>query len=248
MLGVIASRHRQQVETAFVSTWNVATDNEIVTLPVTKDYTVDWGDGTTTTTGNSHTYTTSGTYQIKMYGVVDDFVFNFNNVDPNQQKIISIDNWGGFVLGLNTGEFNWCRNLTSIPNNYKKTTNTQWGNVFRFCDVLDFDFLNFANQNITTLSNTFVFTKQLTNQDLSFIDSSNCSRFTSCFNSSNYNGDSSWINTDNCLYFNGVFSANTQFNQPLNHLNTSKVLEFTSCFSNATSFNQDVSSWNFSKR
>ena len=231
---------------AFTATYQIDNIAEPLTLPVTKDYQIEWGDGVTTTTGNQHFYSTTGVKTVKMFGVIDDFVFNFSNVDPNQGKITSITNWGGLVLGLGTGEFNWCRNLLTAPNNYNNTSNVNWGNVFRFCENLNHDFTNFSTVPVTTLSSTFVRNKELRNQDLSFLDTSNCVRFTGCFNSSNYNGDSSWIDTSNTVFFENVFASNSLFNQPLSHLDTSKVQGFSNTFQSATSFNQDVSSWDYS--
>jgi len=230
----------------FIATYQIDDIAEPLTLPVTKDYEVDWGDNVTTTTGKQHFYSTTGVKTVKMFGVVDDFVFPFSDTNPNSRKITSITNWGGLVLGSGTGELNWCRNLLTAPNNYNNTSSVSWGNVFRFCDNLNHDFTNFSNVPVINLSSAFLSNKELRNQDLSFLDTSNCVRFTNCFNSSNYNVDSSWIDTSNAVFFEGVFSSNSLFNQSLNHLDTSKVEGFSNTFQNATSFNQDVSSWDYS--
>ena len=161
MLGVIASRHRG--EAAFVATYNIATNSETLILPVVKDYEVDWGDSVTTTSGNSHTYTNSGIYTVKMYGVVDDFTFN-NSGD--RVKILTVENWGGFENKLNeNGNFFGCSNLSTVPNNLKKIENL--GNFFRGCSVLDSDVSEFDISGISSsgsLAGCFLFANSFTNR------------------------------------------------------------------------------------
>lgn len=152
MIGVIASRHRQQIETAFVSTWNVATNNETVTLPVSKNYEVDWGDGTTTTTGNSHTYTTSGTYQIKMYGVIDDWAFA-NSGD--RLKILSVDNFGASFI-LTSGSFYGCSNMTITATDIDKVVCDQnCGNAFLSCSSLNTDLSDLDVSTVISATSMF---------------------------------------------------------------------------------------------
>ena len=87
---------------AFITTWvtdnpGTSNDNQI-TIPTHIDssynYIVDWGDGTLETgiTGDAtHTYSTSGTYTVKIKGSFPRIYFN-NTGD--RRKLVSIDQWG----------------------------------------------------------------------------------------------------------------------------------------------------------
>jgi len=88
----------------------------------TYDYYVDWGEGGAeehiTTAGNhSHTYAASGTYKIKIRGIMPQIYFN-DREDKN--KITSIDNWGNIEWSSMNRAFHGCVNMqgnyTDVPN------------------------------------------------------------------------------------------------------------------------------------
>lgn len=88
------------------------TSSTTLTLPFTtpasySNLTIDWGDGTTTTGSNSHTYDTIGVYDVKIYGQVRDFRYNNTN---QPQKLMRIFNWGQFII-TRDAVFNGCSNL-----------------------------------------------------------------------------------------------------------------------------------------
>tara|TARA_R110002074_G_scaffold373260_3_gene549153 strand:- start:10035 stop:11135 length:1101 start_codon:yes stop_codon:yes gene_type:complete len=80
--------------------------------------TVDWGDGNsdTITTYNqaeaTHTYATSGIYDIKIDGVIGSWRFN-GSTATDEKKLLSISNWGIFNFDKNRAFYN-CTNLTTI--------------------------------------------------------------------------------------------------------------------------------------
>ena len=113
----------------FETEWTV-TDGQSVTLPLIQNRaegalayncTVDWGDSTPTSSVTSyddanriHTYTSGGTYRIKITGTMEGW--SFNNAGDTL-KIVKIINWGG--SGFNgfkylKGGFHGCTNLTSL--------------------------------------------------------------------------------------------------------------------------------------
>ena len=60
-------------EAQFITQWQVTSSNEVVTIPTTGpdyNYTVNWGDGgTSTATGDvSHAYTKQGVYKVSITG------------------------------------------------------------------------------------------------------------------------------------------------------------------------------------
>ncbi|MDT0622608.1 BspA family leucine-rich repeat surface protein [Croceitalea vernalis] len=96
----------EAVQRPFVTTWKtdnmgLLEDNQ-VTIPTfpgeTYNYTVDWGDGTTTenVTGDiTHTYSSSGTYTVSISG---DFprIYLSSSIS-NAQKLLTIEQWGDIV-------------------------------------------------------------------------------------------------------------------------------------------------------
>jgi hypothetical protein len=76
----------------FVTTWKTdnpgASNDDQITIPTTGagyNYSVDWGDGNTTTseTGDAtHTYASAGTYIVKITGTFPRIYFNYNGYGP----------------------------------------------------------------------------------------------------------------------------------------------------------------------
>lgn len=107
----------------FAFTITTATPSETFTLPLPSglsyNFTVSWGDESSDviTAYNqveaTHTYTTSGTYQIMISGTCQGFSFNDSG---DKTKIISVDNWGNISLTTYANMFYGCSNLISVPN------------------------------------------------------------------------------------------------------------------------------------
>tara|TARA_R110000765_G_scaffold102311_1_gene191135 strand:- start:1130 stop:2224 length:1095 start_codon:yes stop_codon:yes gene_type:complete len=101
--------------------------------------TVDWGDGNsdTITTYNqaeaTHTYATSGIYDIKIDGVIGSFTFQAGT-STDEKKLISISNWGGFSLG--GSRFRNCSNLTTISATDMPIFGTSLRRTFAGCNKL----------------------------------------------------------------------------------------------------------------
>jgi hypothetical protein len=100
----------------FVSTWNVASDGETVTLPLLSggvySGTIDWGDGGATSSlsyaNRAHVYTTAGTYTITISGS-DIQGFRFAN-GGDKLKITDISNFGNLTITTDQA-FYGCANL-----------------------------------------------------------------------------------------------------------------------------------------
>ena len=92
-----------QSSSAFVTTWQTTTDNESITIPVggaTGTYSIDWGDGVTSTNvagDQTHTYDAAGTYTVRISG---DFTRIYLNGDANASKLQSINQWGDMQWGI----------------------------------------------------------------------------------------------------------------------------------------------------
>ena len=116
----------------FITTWKTdnpgASEDNQITIPTfflySYNYTVDWGDGTSDSnvTGDiTHTYGTPGTYSVSITGQFPAIYFAnpFNNMDGDDDKILSIDQWGTNNWQSMTNAFAGCDNLdmlaTDIP-------------------------------------------------------------------------------------------------------------------------------------
>jgi hypothetical protein len=180
----------QSEKNPFVMTFNIADSNEPLTLPVSKDYEVDWGDGTTSDDSNQHLYTTAGVYTVKMFGVVDDFRYG-NGGDKN--KLLTVEQPGEFV-GFSGQQFRGCVNLTSANISGASFPTSSFREIFSGCTSLNFVDLtgvgNIGLQMRLSFNDTFVLANVVGLEDL---DTSSCLNFDQTFRDSAINQDvSNW--------------------------------------------------------
>lgn len=221
----------------FVSSWktdNISTgssaNNQVkLPLPSTGVYnmTVDWGDGNSNiiTVYNqaevTHTYSSIGTYTIKIKGICQGWSFNSTG---DRLKILSISRWG--VLQLTPALVNYfqgCANLT----------------LSSVSDVID---LSLA----TSLTGIFAQCTSLTT--INRINEWNTSSITSlsaAFLGSTFNDNVSNWNVSNVTNLSNTFSC-PNFNQNIGAWNVGTVTNFTQTFRNNTAFNQNIGAWNVS--
>ena len=121
----------------FISVWNTSAISvgsstaTQVKLPLestgTYNFLVEWGDGTnnTITTWNqaetTHTYSSSGIYEINISGQIRGF--RFNNA-KDKLKILEIKQWGDLNLGNSGSYFFGCSNLNSTTTDALNLTGT----------------------------------------------------------------------------------------------------------------------------
>ena len=108
----------------FVTTWQTASPNESITIPVgnaTGAYTVDWGDGRTSanvTGDQSHAYYYAGTYTVAITGDFEQIYLNGDLI--NAPKLQSIEQWGDILWMSMESAFNGASNMiynaSDIPN------------------------------------------------------------------------------------------------------------------------------------
>jgi surface protein len=194
------------------------------------NFTVDWGDNTTDTitTFNqaqvTHTYSSAGTYTVKIAGIIKGWQFN-NGGD--RLKFLQVKNWGCLNISVNNG-FNGCSNMTCTAVDSPRITTTSLQNYFLNCSVFNGAIGNWDISTVTNLQSTF----------------QSCSVFNQSINN--------W-NTSNVTTIQNLFSACSVFNQPLNKWNTSNVTNMQAVFGgffglgSAVKFNQDIGSWNTAK-
>lgn len=179
-------------------------------------FTIDWGDGSVTTatsTTASHTYSTTGTYKIKItspepFQVYDDSSTNANAVQ--EIRGISAKNLFRFPSVKSSS-------LTSVPSilsNNIVSLESAFENCFNFNqDISSWDTSNVTNMRLM-FEQAVVF-----NQDISSWDVSNVTNMV------------------------GTFLQAESFNQDISSWDTSSVTDMSSTFALADEFNQDLSSW-----
>ncbi len=262
---------------AFITTWQTTTANESITIPTNPavsgyNYTVDWGDGNTSTaqTGDAtHTYTTAGSYTVSITG---DFPAIFFNNFGSKEKITSIEQWGTGNWTTMTRAFYGCTNLqgnyTDSPNLTAVTdislmfteANNFNGNVsnWNVSNITDMSFMfygassfngdvsNWNVENVTDMSWMFR-DASIFNRDLSNWNVSNVTDMSNMFRgASTFNGDVSNWNVENVTNVNSMFDNASAFNGDVSNWNVENVTDMSSMFSYANVFNQNIGNWDVS--
>ena len=208
--------------TAFITTWKTTSANESITIPVNTsesyDYTVNWGDGSTSQNqiGNaSHTYATAGTHKVSITGNFPAIYFYGSS---DYDKIISIDQWGTNIWHTMEGAFTYCSSLE--------------GNAPDTPDLSE------------VLSTNQMFARSSFNQDIGGWDVSNVRMMIGMFENNYYFNQNldSW-NVSNVKYMSFMFSSAYNFNGNIGSWNVGSVLSMGYMFWEAQSFNQDIGGW-----
>ena len=229
---VIGPRRSTVIQTEFIML--VKTDNagtsasDQFTIPTAGtgyNYDVDWGDGNTDTgvTGDiTHTYSTAGTYTVKISGLFP-WLYSFGATDVN--KILDVLNWGNIAWGnslqymLYNADSLTTLSATDTPD-FSSTTNL--ANFFR-------------------ASNNFVGGGNIENWDIS-----NVSRFENMFEGTKFNADISGWDVSSATNVSRMFYNDQQFNQNISGWSVQNVTNMITMFSGATSFNQNLGNWDIS--
>ena len=225
-IGVSASRGSgaaAPVNPDFVTTWNVASDGETVTLPLkssgTFSGTIDWGDSNSDAlsyANRQHTYTSAGTYTITISGdTLQGWAFE-NGGD--KLKITDVSNWGTIF------EFDRTR-------------------MFQGCANMDVSATDVPTISTTAMTSQFYQTG-ITTPDWSGWDMTGVTDYQFCFQlSSSFNGNvANWVTTST-TNIKKMFASCTAFNTSLSTWVTSGLTNVEQAFQNCDSFNSSVANW-----
>ncbi|WP_422105428.1 BspA family leucine-rich repeat surface protein [Winogradskyella sp.] len=244
----------------FVTTWKTDnrgnSDDDQITIytdnTLTYDYSIDWGDGTVqrNVSGDvTHTYSTLGTYTIKIAGTFPKFGSN-GSFFGDAEKLISIDQWGTIEWSSFEDAFGECENMDLLATDIPNLSNvTSMRGMFVNCQSMvanatinDWDVSNVQNMQLTFNSTTNF------NQPLDNWNVSNVTTMESMFNGAeSFNQDINSWNTSQVETMRFMFTGAYDFNQSIDNWNVSNVMDMGWMFNNAEDFNQDLNNWNVSQ-
>ena len=211
---------------------------------------VSWGDGTTTTMENSHTYSIAGTYIVKMHGYISTNNYSHGSIQETLTEVVKLPYRNATISHM----FCNCTNLTRanisnitgsayylfvdssvteiIANNV--TPIGSFSSVFKGCKQLTtITGLNTWNTSqLTDSSHMFNACSQLTTIDISGWDTSNITSIEHMFRN----------------YGLGVGSSKLTTIKGIEQFNTSKITNFSCLFQGQNSLIElDLSRWDASK-
>lgn len=243
-------------------------DSSSFTLPLstesTYDISIDWGDGSIEEFSGygvptTHTYATSGTYEVSVTGQLNELIFNVvSTTSPisDGMKLLEVSQWGGSVWKDVEQMFNGCTSLETvsaldIPNLSEVTS---FYRLFRTClsltsinNINDWDVSSVTNMN-TTFSSTILF-----NQDLNNWDVSNVTDFFATFAGNNqqtpwssFNGDITTWDMTGAVTTRYMFFRAAAFDKDISVWDMSSVETIENMFYQASIFNQPIGAWDLS--
>ena len=161
--------------TDFISVWRIARGGDSITLPLRKgstvgmslsyDFTVSWGDGTSSRVTSyddpdkSHTYAQAGNYRVVISGTLEGWSFRHQYIQNgaqhlSSQQIISVPDLGDVGWKHLGGAFRDCANLERvIRGDVSGVVNMM--NMFRDAPKVQVDVRGWDTSSVTNMSNMF---------------------------------------------------------------------------------------------
>ncbi len=259
-----------QWETAshyFRTSWDVI---DVLRFPLYGDgnycFTIEWGDGSIeriTEVSDAyfieHTYSTSGIYEVKIYGTCEGFGYQ-NEFKGNNGAgtLIDVVEWGQVSLHSQGYQFSRCQDLVSFSASDTLDTSNITNMTYMFSGEwntpvpFNGDLSDWDTSNVTNMTSMFSCTSAF-NQDISNWFTSSVTDMSRMFQKAvAFNQDiGNWI-TSNVIHMDGMFGYTLVFNQDISFnevegsWNTSNVKTMGGMFSSADSFNQNIGNWNTS--
>lgn len=244
---------------AFVTKWKTdnpgaSADNQI-TIPTYNgnnyNYIVDWGDDNIDygITGEiTHTYDVPGEYEVSISGDFPGILFSFYIGEGDEEKILSVEQWGEIHWTTMTTAFFGCKNLVINATDAPDLTGViSMHYMFGKCSSLNQEINHWDVSNVENMSGLFS-GASLFNQDISDWDVSHVTNMFNMFSFTDYfNQDISDWDVSAVENMDGMFYFATSFNQDVGQWeDVSNVENMNHMFGGATLFNKDISSWNVS--
>ena len=238
---------------AFVTTWETTLSHPTIKIPVEvhsgKDFTIDWGDGSTTTVIangiQSHTYGTAGFYRVTMTGDLSRIDIGASGSTP--ALLHSINQWGDIKWSNMNGAFGGATTMTYNATDTPDLSRvTDMSFMFSYTDAFNGDISNWNTSSVINMSSMFNDADAF-NGDIPDWDTSAVTNMSYMFSyADNFNGDISNWNTSSVTNMSYMFTSADNFNGDISNWNTSSVTLMIDMFSYTDAFNGDISNWNTS--
>lgn len=246
---------------SFVTTWKtdnpgISADNQI-TIPTypseTYNYTVFWGDGTTSknvTADITHTYETSGNHTVSISGDFPRIRFTSGSGGlSDSEKLLSVDQWGDIEWSSMEEAFVGCQNMdvvaTDVPNLSEVNS---MDSMFLSCSSLigTNAFNDWDVSNVTDM--TWLFSgADAFNQDMGDWDVSNVTNMAWMFLSAeSFNQDIGEWDVSSVTSMRRMFGFAKSFDHDIGDWNVGNVTDMAAMFEGIEMFDQDIGSWNVS--
>lgn len=211
---------------------------------------IDWGDGSTDTivnasltgaTGKSHTWASTGEFNISVTGSA--FGFGQTSFGLNQNAATKCLSFGDLGIVSLSGAFLNHTNLIEVPSAIPPAV-TDLSSMFSKATSFNYDIGLWDTSNVTNMAGMF-FNATAFNQDLGGWDVSSVTNMNTAFRGTPaFNQNIGSWDVSSVTNMGGMFQEATAFNQNIGGWDVSSVTFMSAMFSNATSFNQDIGSWN----
>jgi len=216
------------------------------------DYNVDCdSDGTYEATGVEGNYIcnydNAGEYTISISGTFPQIYFkDFTNTADNN-KLLSIEQWGTGAWRSMEGAFYACANMTlnaiDIPN---LTLVTDMSRMFTMAQNFNQDIGDWNVSTVTNMSGMFHNTTAF-NQDIGSWDVGAVTNMKSMFAyTQTFNQDIGNWDVSSVTNMQQMFQLSQAFNQDISNWDVSSVTNLSIMFNNAQAFDQDIGSWDVS--
>jgi surface protein len=215
---------------------------------------IDWGDSTpasvATTAGVvSHTYATSGQYEIRVSGSLTGFGQDPDSYDEplkGAKYLTGVSSFGTLGLTSLAYAFYGAVNLVSVPSVLPSTVVSLEDTFWEAGSFNDASISEWDTGNVTNMAWVFEEAPSF-NQDINGWDTSSVTSMEEMFNdATSFNQSLNSWDTSSVTNMDGMFDGATSFNQDISGWDTSSVTDMKYMFSGATSFNQDISDWDTS--
>ncbi len=241
----------------FTTTWNTGADGSI-TIPTNSAYTYNYHvivKNTNAEIISEHDATgellinslpTDENVSVEITGTFPAIYF-YNSETSNNEKILSINQWGDIQWESMSGAFYDCSKLTSSATDSPNLSHvTSMERMFLGAESFNGDLSGWDVSSVTNMS--LIFDGAISfNSDLSSWDVSNVTDMRFMFNgATNFNCDLSAWEVSHVMYMFAMFYEATNFNGDISPWNVSNVIDMRTMFYKANNFNCDLSSWNVS--
>lgn len=227
------------------------------------DFYIDWGDGSVAQHVNApsadgdrvitHTYSSAGTYDVKLYGSNLPYIQFCSSVD--KLKATNVKQWGTNAWWRVQFMFADCKNLDmtalDAPNLTALDMNQGGGAegfraMFQNAEKFNGSIGSWTTTRVINMSNMFAGAKMF-NQPIGGWNTANVTTMQSMFSGAEaFNQNINTWNTSNVTNTNNMFLTAKAFNSSLSSWDMSNVTSMYGMFQSTEAFNQDISSWTFS--